>query len=101
MKPDARNHNPAPGYIRSLVESADLTQREAARAIGITDRMVRYYLSDKPDSYRPCPYPEQFALECLTPGPTLQEWLDSLPSNQRASISLADVWDAARNWRKP
>lgn len=101
-KPDAKLLNASPAYLRSLIEQAGLTQRKAAEQIGITDRVMRYYLSDPAsETYRPAPYVVQYALEGLTPGPTLQEWLDSLPSDQRATISLADVWEAARNWRKP
>lgn len=101
-KPDAKQHNPAPTYLRSLVEQSGLSQRKAAECIGITDRVMRYYLSDPAsETYRPAPYVVQYALEGMTAGLTLQEWLDSLPSDQRASISLADVWEAARNWSKP
>lgn len=101
-KPDAKQLNASPAYLQSLIDKAGLSQRKAAAQIGITDRAIRYYLSDEAsDTHRPAPYPVQYALEGLTPGPTLQEWLDSLPSDQRATISLADVWDAARNWRQP
>lgn len=66
MKPDSSNHNPAPRYLRGLLEQAGLTQRQAAQLLGISDRVMRYYLSDEAsDSYRAAPYPVQFALECL------------------------------------
>ena len=66
MKPNANNHNPAPRYLRGLLEQAGLTQRQAAQLLGISDRVMRYYLSDEAsDSYRAAPYPVQFALECL------------------------------------
>ncbi|WP_165676581.1 helix-turn-helix domain-containing protein [Metapseudomonas otitidis] len=65
-KPDASNHNPDPRYLRGLLEQAGVSQRKAAELIGITDRAMRYYLSDKSsESYRVAPYPVQFALECL------------------------------------
>lgn len=65
-KPDASNHNPDPRYLRGLLDSAGITQRKAAELIGITDRAMRYYLSDETsESYRVAPYPVQFALECL------------------------------------
>lgn len=66
MKPDSSTHNPAPRYLRGLLEQAGLTQRQAAQLLGISDRVMRYYLSDEAsDSYRAAPYPVQFALECL------------------------------------
>lgn len=66
MKPDASLHNPGPRYLRGLLEQAGLTQRQAAQLLGISDRVMRYYLSDEAsESYRAAPYPIQFALECL------------------------------------
>lgn len=66
MRPDASRHNPDPCYLRGLLEQAGLSQRQAAQALGITDRSLRYYLSDAAsDTYRAAPYPVQFALECL------------------------------------
>lgn len=66
MRPNANNHNPAPRYLRGLLEQAGLTQRQAAQQLGISDRVMRYYLSDEAsESYRAAPYTVQFALECL------------------------------------
>ena len=66
MRPDSSRHNPDPRYLRGLLEKAGLTQRQAAQLLGISDRVMRYYLSDEAsDSYRAAPYPVQFALECL------------------------------------
>ena len=66
MKPDASQHNPDPRYLRGLLEQAGISQRKAAELLGITDRVMRYYLSaETSDSYRAAPYPVQFALECL------------------------------------
>lgn len=65
MKPDAAKHNPAPEYLRGLLASAGLSQREAARRVGISERMMRYYVSEDEASYRPAPYAVQYALECL------------------------------------
>lgn len=65
MKPDASNHNPDPAYLRGLLARAGLSQRAAARRIGISDRVMRYYLTDESAGYRPAPYPVQFALEAL------------------------------------
>lgn len=66
MKPDASKYNPDPAYLRQLIDEAGLSQRKAAHTIGITERVMRYYLitSDAKD-YRPAPYVVQFALECL------------------------------------
>lgn len=66
VRPDASNHNPDPRYLRGLLEQAGLSQRKAADMIGITDRAMRYYLSDESShTFRPAPYPVQFAMECL------------------------------------
>lgn len=64
MKPNSNRRNSDPAYLLELLERAGLSQREAARLIGITDRMLRYYLSDDPAAAR-APYPVQFALEQL------------------------------------
>lgn len=65
--PDAEaRRNPCPRYLRGLIEAAGLTQREAARRVGVSERMMRYYLTDADSAgYRPAPYPVQFALERL------------------------------------
>jgi len=66
MKPDISKHNPDPCYLRGLVSSSGLSQQQAARQIGISDRMMRYYLGEEgTDQHRPAPYLVQFALECL------------------------------------
>ncbi|MDO4224235.1 MAG: helix-turn-helix transcriptional regulator [Acinetobacter sp.] len=66
MKPDISKHNPDPSYIRALLEQAGLSQRKAAHILGISERMMRYYLVHPDDpNYRPIPYTVQFAIECL------------------------------------
>lgn len=66
MTPSANNHNPDPRYLRGLIEQAGISQRKAAQLLGISERVMRYYLSDvTSESYRPAPYTVQFALECL------------------------------------
>lgn len=66
MKPDSSLHDPRPEYLRALLESAGLSQREAARRIGVSERVMRYYLADpSTGDYRCAPYPVQFALEQL------------------------------------
>ncbi len=66
MKPNASLHNPDPRYLRGLLDAAGITQRQGAQLIGISDRVIRYYLSDEAsESYRAAPYTVQFALECL------------------------------------
>lgn len=66
MKPDISKYNPDPTYIRALLEKAGLSQRKTAHILGISERMMRYYLvrTDNPN-YRPMPYTVQFAIECL------------------------------------
>ena len=66
MRPEASLRNPSPRYLRGLIEAAGLTQREAARRVGVSERMMRYYLTDADSAgYRPAPYPVQFAIEHL------------------------------------
>ena len=65
-KPDASLHDPSPAYLRGLLEAAGITQEAAATALGITDRVMRYYLSSQESAtYRPAPYAIQYALEQL------------------------------------
>lgn len=64
MKPDASKHNPDPAYLRGLLNRAGISQREAARRLGISDRMMRYYLSEQ--AGKAAPYSVQFALESMT-----------------------------------
>lgn len=63
MKPDASLHDPRPEYLRALIEKAGLSQREAARRIGVSERMMRYYVAEA--DHRDAPYPVQYALEKL------------------------------------
>ena len=65
-KPNASLHNPDPRYLRGLLDDAGISQRAAARAIGISERAMRYYLSDTAADHRPAPYPVQYAIERLT-----------------------------------
>lgn len=62
-RPDASKHDPRPEYLRALIERAGLSQRAAADAIGVSPRMMRYYLAEA--SEHRARYPEQFALEAL------------------------------------
>ena len=62
----ARLHDPRPEYIRALLDDANLTQPEAAKRLGISERMLRYYLTDElSEQWRPAPYLVQYALEVL------------------------------------
>lgn len=66
MKPDATKHNPDPAYLRGLLDRAGISQREAAAQLGLSERMMRYYLSPVDShTHRPAPYLVQFALEAL------------------------------------
>lgn len=66
MQPNAPEHyNPDPNYLRSLIEQAGLSQRKAAKIIGVSERVMRNYLSLNPNDYTKCPYTVQFCLECL------------------------------------
>lgn len=59
--PDAKWHRPEPGYMRELLAKANLSQRAAARLLGVDERTMRYYASGQ----TPLPYPAQFCLEAL------------------------------------
>lgn len=61
MTPDASRHDPRPDYLRALVAASGLSQRAAAQRIGISERVMRYYLAGD----RPAPYPVQYAMESL------------------------------------
>lgn len=65
-EPNAARHDPRPEYLRALLEKAGLSQREAARRIGVSERMMRYYVADEGADHRPAPYVVQFALEALS-----------------------------------
>jgi transcriptional regulator with XRE-family HTH domain len=65
MNPDATNHDPRPEYLRALVARSGLSQREAARRIGVSERLLRYYLAPLEGDHREAPYPVQFSLESL------------------------------------
>ncbi|MBO8330231.1 hypothetical protein IDZ92_31445 [Pseudomonas aeruginosa] len=72
MKPDASSHNPDPRYLRGLLKKAGISQRRAAELLGLSDRVMRYYLSeDVKEGYRPAPYTVQFALECHCERPAI------------------------------
>lgn len=61
MKPNPATYNPDPAYLRGLVERSGLSQREAAKRIGLSDRAMRYYLSGE----RKPMYAVQYLLEVL------------------------------------
>jgi hypothetical protein len=66
VKPDASRHDPRPEYLRALLAAAGLSQRAAAERIGISERLMRYYLApETADDRRVAPYPVQYALEQL------------------------------------
>ena len=66
MRPNYEKHNPSPAYLRGLLLAAGVSQREAARRIGVSERMMRYYLADESADHRPAPYVVQYALESLS-----------------------------------
>ena len=64
--PDATLHNPDPRYLRSLVAQTELTQREIARRIGISERTLRTFLADRGAATAgSAPYAVQYCLEVL------------------------------------
>jgi len=64
MIPDASKYNPSPEYLRELIENSGLSQRAAARQIGISERSMREYLS-LTNRKKKASYAIQFALESL------------------------------------
>ena len=61
MKPDAEKRLPPHGgYLRALLDGMSLD--EAARKLGVGRRTLERYLAPNAES---CPYPLQFAIECL------------------------------------
>jgi DNA-binding transcriptional regulator YiaG len=61
MKPDPSKHNPDPNYVRELLAKAGISQREAARRLGVQDRTVRHWCAGTAK----IPYTAQYTLECL------------------------------------
>lgn len=61
--PNVERHNPDPNYLRQLLDEAGLSQQEAARRLGVSVRMMRYYLAE--EDGKPAPYLVQFGLEAL------------------------------------
>ena len=64
--PDAALHNPDPTYVRELLARAGVSQRDAARRVGVSERSMRGYVAEAgTPTAQPIPYPVQYALECL------------------------------------
>ena len=58
-KPDIKQYDPRPEYIRALVAESGLSQSKAAKAIGHNERTMRYWLNGQ---HTPA-YSVQYALE--------------------------------------
>lgn len=66
--PDSKHHNPDPAYLRGLIERAGYGQREVARKLGVSERLMRSYLAGRDKSSAvECPYCVQYCLEQLEP----------------------------------
>jgi len=61
-KPDASGLDTDPNYLRGLLAEAGLSQRAAARILGIPNRTFRAYMMGE----TPCPYAVQYAIEVLS-----------------------------------
>lgn len=59
--PDCVLHQQSAKYLRELLDRAKLSQRAAARLLGVPERTMRYYCSDE----QLFPYTVQYALEML------------------------------------
>lgn len=64
LLPDSSQSRPDPIYIRSLIETANLSQNGVARALGINPRTLRAYVSGEAD----IPYSAQYCIEVLARG---------------------------------
>ncbi|MDE1906761.1 MAG: winged helix-turn-helix domain-containing protein [Rhodospirillales bacterium] len=65
-KPDASRHDPHPDYLRALLAESGLSQQAVAQRIGISARLLRYYLAPETAAdRRVAPYPVQYAIEQL------------------------------------
>lgn len=75
MTPDASKHNPDPDYLKELIKKAGISQREAARRIGVNERLFRMYLADRESkSAQNCTYAVQFCLEVLADSAINDRW---------------------------
>ncbi len=63
MKPNIKNHNPCPNYIRKLISKTGMTQKNAGLAIGITLSTLDNYLNKNSPSN--IPYSAQYCFERL------------------------------------
>ena len=63
-KPNIKNYNPDPNYIRGLILESGLSQRKVAEILGINERTIRYYCSQESNRTE-CPYPVQYCIEAL------------------------------------
>jgi hypothetical protein len=74
MKYDPTKHNPCPEYLRGLLAAAGVSQAQAADRVGVSARMMRYYLAPadikrrKNKQHKPAPYRIQHTLECMANG---------------------------------
>ena len=59
--PDIAQRNSSPEYLRALLVRAGLSQRAAARALGVGERTMRDWVLGKSRM----PYPAQYVLEAL------------------------------------
>lgn len=59
--PDSLLHRPSDEYLRDMLERIGLSQRAAARLLGVNERTMRYYCSGE----QPMPYTVQYAVEML------------------------------------
>lgn len=65
--PDASRHDPSTDYLRGLIAITGMSQRSVADRIGVSHRLLKYYLTTpgQGKEHRVAPYPVQFALEAL------------------------------------
>lgn len=97
MKPNPQTYNPNPDYLRELIARAGVSQREAARRIGVTERAMRFWLTGRPE----IPYTAQFALESLSE--PLGAWIEKALPYLETERQIPDVlyWELRTLLGKP
>jgi len=64
--PDVTDAETRPEWLRMCIAASGMSQRAAAKRIGVSERIMRQYLADRyAKTAQNAPYPVQYALECL------------------------------------
>lgn len=80
--PNSSQYNANPDRLRDLLATAKLSQNKAAKLLGVSPRMMRYYLADdsiEGSRYIPAPYSIQYAIEVLAQAQVKKEARSKAP----------------------